>query len=79
MTPEAGRWHRRVVFTGKTIGKQIAFTLKPFIFKWINSCRDNKRTGKVMKAVGNMAPHLLTQVAESEWFAQRPAVVDAPA
>ena len=57
----------RVVFTGKTIGKQIAFTLKPFVFKWLNSLKDNKMTGKFMKAVGGLTPDAVSKAAESEW------------
>eukprot|EP01051_Picozoa_sp_SAG22_P009632 SAG22_NODE_815_length_7037_cov_6.192130_5_plen_482_part_00 len=43
-----------VVFTGKTIGKQIAYTLKPFVFKWYNQLVSHKATQKVVKqaAVG---------------------------
>lgn len=51
-----------VVFTGKTIGKQIAYTLKPFIFKWINSLKDNKLTGKFVKTISDLTPKTVTQI-----------------
>eukprot|EP01048_Picozoa_sp_COSAG05_P018455 COSAG05_NODE_2701_length_2749_cov_1433.536166_3_plen_82_part_01 len=34
---------------GKTIGKQIAFTIKPFVFKWIASIQANKLTQSIVK------------------------------
>ena len=40
-----------VVFTGKTIGKQVAYTLKPFIFKWKESLAANNHTKKLVKQV----------------------------
>ena len=52
-----------VVFTGKTIGKQIAFTLKPFVFKWLNSLKDNKLTSKFVKAASAVTPKALSDVA----------------
>ena len=39
-----------VVFSGKTIGKQLSYTMKPFIFKWKASCKANKMTKKIVKA-----------------------------
>ena len=39
-----------VVFSGKTIGKQLAYTMKPFIFKWKAQCKANSMTKKIVKA-----------------------------
>lgn len=39
-----------VVFSGKTIGKQLAYTMKPFIFKWKENCKANSMTKKIVKA-----------------------------
>ena len=38
-----------VVFTGKTLGKQFAYTLKPFIYKWKKQCKDNSMTKSIVK------------------------------
>eukprot|EP01052_Picozoa_sp_SAG31_P017475 SAG31_NODE_1196_length_9445_cov_9.153970_3_plen_181_part_00 len=38
-----------VVFTGKTIGKQLAYTLKPFVFKWKNKFLHSRVTQKVLQ------------------------------
>ena len=38
-----------VVFTAKTIGKQLAFTAKPFIFKWWAALSANKVTKSIVK------------------------------
>ena len=47
-----------VVFTGKTMGKQITYTLKPFIFKWKNSLMANKHAKKALSAGSLMPAHL---------------------
>jgi hypothetical protein len=39
-----------VVFSGKTIGKQLAYTMKPFIFKWKAQCKANKMTKSIVKS-----------------------------
>ena len=39
-----------IVFSGKTMGKQIAYTMKPFIFKWKAQCQANSMTKSLMKA-----------------------------
>jgi hypothetical protein len=39
-----------VVFTGKTIGKQIAYTLRPFVYKWFQSFLAKKVTKTLVKA-----------------------------
>ena len=39
-----------VVFTGKTISKQLMFTLKPFIFKFVQTTLGNRHTKKLVKA-----------------------------
>eukprot|EP01052_Picozoa_sp_SAG31_P032663 SAG31_NODE_3603_length_4080_cov_2.228586_2_plen_461_part_00 len=39
-----------VVFTGKTIGKQIAYTLKPFVISFISSAVSNKHAKRIMKS-----------------------------
>ena len=40
-----------VVFTGKTIGKQFANTMKPFIFKLLQTVTANRHTKTLVKAV----------------------------
>jgi hypothetical protein len=44
-----------VVFTGKTIGKQLAYTIKPFIFKWRQSMTANRHTKKLVQGVSKGA------------------------
>ena len=39
-----------IVFSGKTLAKQLSYTLKPFIFKWKKSFFANSATKKLMKA-----------------------------
>lgn len=38
-----------VVFSGKTIGKQLAYTMKPFLFKWKAQCKANSVTKSIVK------------------------------
>ena len=40
-----------VVFTGKTIGKQLAYTIKPFIYKWRQRMTANRHTKKLVQGV----------------------------
>eukprot|EP01043_Picozoa_sp_COSAG02_P026908 COSAG02_NODE_1564_length_11912_cov_7.524676_2_plen_1114_part_00 len=44
-----------VVFTGKTIGKQIAYTIKPFVYKWQASVTANRHTKKLVQGVSKGA------------------------
>jgi hypothetical protein len=39
-----------IVFSGKTLGKQIAYTMKPFVFKWKAQCQANAMTKSIIKA-----------------------------
>ncbi len=39
-----------IVFSGKTVGKQIAYTMKPFVYKWKAQCQANSVTKGIMKA-----------------------------
>lgn len=54
-----------VVFTGKTLGKQIAYTLKPFFFKWKTTFCANRLTKQIVKAANKGTGLLPTQMREA--------------
>eukprot|EP01052_Picozoa_sp_SAG31_P039593 SAG31_NODE_5519_length_2482_cov_2.359211_2_plen_220_part_00 len=54
-----------VVFTGKTIGKQFANTVKPFVYKTFMLAKQNKLTQKFMKAMPHAVIDLASKIAES--------------
>ena len=47
-----------VVFTGKTIGKQIAFTLKPFVIRALNRLAAQSQARKVLSRGFALVPHM---------------------
>eukprot|EP01051_Picozoa_sp_SAG22_P008356 SAG22_NODE_632_length_8376_cov_4.201160_5_plen_122_part_00 len=52
-----------VVFTGKTMGKQIAYTLKPFVFKFKNQVMANKHAKKAMNVHDVLPAHMKRALA----------------
>ena len=44
-----------IVFTGKTVAKQVAHTLKPFVTKWVNSCKQMSSLSKLKEQAQHMA------------------------
>ena len=54
-----------VVFTGKTIAKQLMYTLKPFVFKAVQTTMGNRHTKQLVKAAAKGQAAIPTEMANA--------------
>lgn len=55
-----------VVFSFKTIGKQIGFTLRPFVFKFVKLLLANRHLNKAMKLSGEVTKNTIKKIPGGE-------------